>query len=143
MTISTLLAAARSRALRALLAPPFESRWGSYSYVGNAWSERAPPSPRLLEVLSEAIQVARNVSFGDLAGRVNSGARDLLERWPGEHYRLLAAICAIVRPKSVVEIGTASGLSALAMLSSLPPGAQLVSFDILPWNYCGPEAWGG
>jgi hypothetical protein len=32
----------------------------------------------------------------------------------------------------VVEIGTASGMSALAMLSVLPPASRLVSFDASP-----------
>ena len=39
-----------------------------------------------------------------------------------------------MQPKTVVEIGTHQGLSALTMLHFLPPDSQLVTFDIVPWN---------
>lgn len=44
--------------------------------------------------------------------------------------RLLSMLCAIIRPKTVVEIGTYSGYSALAMASGMPEGSRLVTFEI-------------
>jgi predicted O-methyltransferase YrrM len=143
MNVEAFVTRAKNKALRWLLPPPYSTQWGGYSYVGSATIERARPTPRLLSVASEAIRFATTASLADLADRLNPEAQVLAERWPGEHYRLLAAICATVRPKTVVEIGTASGLSALAILSKLPPESQLVSFDIYPWDYKGPAAWGG
>src|SRR5205823_5974801 len=54
--------------------------------------------------------------------------------WPGEHYRLLAAIVSIVKPKLVIEIGTATGLSALTIKKHLAADAMLATFDIQPWR---------
>lgn len=52
----------------------------------------------------------------------------------GEHYRLLAALMLELKPQTVIEIGTFKGLSALAMLAYLPPGGQLTTFDLIPWE---------
>jgi len=54
--------------------------------------------------------------------------------WPGEHYRLLASIVSLLKPKNIVEIGTSTGLSALSMLPRLPEGGRICTFDIVPWN---------
>jgi predicted O-methyltransferase YrrM len=54
--------------------------------------------------------------------------------WPGEHYRLLAAIVKVLRPKVIVEVGTATGTSALAMKSVLREDGSIVTFDLLPWR---------
>lgn len=54
--------------------------------------------------------------------------------WPGEHYKLLAGLVLALKPRLVVEIGTATGLSALAMMRYLPPESRLVTFDIIDWQ---------
>lgn len=137
----SLLTRAKSKALSLLLPRPYESRWGSYSFV--AETNATTPTERLMDLAVEAVGRARTISFPLLQERVDSEAAAMLQRWPGEHYRFLAAICSAARPKTVVEIGTASGLSALAILSVLPSGSRLVSFDVFPWDYRGPGAWGG
>jgi predicted O-methyltransferase YrrM len=139
--LDNLLVRARAKALSYLLPRPYEAKWGSYSFIAETDTDVA--SERLIDVSLEGIRRARMVSFDDLQGRLSAETMEVLRRWPGEHYRLLAGICATLKPKTVVEIGTASGLSALALLSELPSGSRLVTFDILPWDYKGPEAWGG
>jgi predicted O-methyltransferase YrrM len=141
VSMTRLLTRARSKALSLLLPRPYQSRWGSYSFV--AESDAAPPTERLMTLAIESIGRARGFTFSSLRERLNPEAIAMLDRWPGEHYRLLAAICAVARPKTVIEVGTASGLSALALLAALPAGSRLVSFDIFPWDYRGPETWGG
>jgi hypothetical protein len=54
--------------------------------------------------------------------------------WPGEHYRLLAGIVALLQPRTVVEIGTEKGISALCLKQGLPAPGELVTFDVVPWN---------
>ena len=44
--------------------------------------------------------------------------------------RLLTALVAMLRPRSVLEIGTFTGYSALSMAESLPPGGRIVTCDI-------------
>ena len=54
--------------------------------------------------------------------------------WPGEHYKLLAGFVLALKPRSIVEIGTATGLSALALKKHLPPDGTIVTFDVLGWQ---------
>jgi predicted O-methyltransferase YrrM len=52
---------------------------------------------------------------------------------PGEHYRLLKAIAAILNAKLAVEIGTYTGLGAIALMQGLLNG-RVVTYDLVPWN---------
>lgn len=45
---------------------------------------------------------------------------------------LLRMIVGLVRPRTILELGTFSGYSALAMASALPPGGRLITCDIDP-----------
>jgi predicted O-methyltransferase YrrM len=89
------------------------------------------PNERLLDLVPEILRVARREKLELLAVR---NASPLVMVWPGEHYRLLAAIVRVTQPHRIVEIGTASGLSALAMLMALPDDGRITTFDILPWH---------
>lgn len=44
--------------------------------------------------------------------------------------QLLRMICQMLQPHTVLEIGTYSGYSALAMASGMPKGSHLVTFEI-------------
>jgi len=117
----------------------------------------ALPSERLLDVALQAANGARSVSLDTLIDRIGEAAqaggppvgrpaitppgRQGLHRlprrpdmWPGEHYKLLAALVALLQPQTVVEIGTATGMSALTMLTELAPGAKIVTFDVVSWR---------
>ena len=39
-----------------------------------------------------------------------------------------------MKPKLVIEIGTAKGLSSLSMKKYLPQDSSIVTYDIFPWN---------
>jgi predicted O-methyltransferase YrrM len=90
-----------------------------------------PPSERLIDLLLALVARTRHISLSGLSQR---NPPELLHVWPGEHYRPLAALVQELNPRNVVEIGTFTGLSALAMLCYLPPDAQLTTFDIIPWD---------
>jgi predicted O-methyltransferase YrrM len=47
----------------------------------------------------------------------------------------LGGILNELKPKSVIEIGTYTGLSALTMKLFLPDNAKLTTFDIFPWTH--------
>jgi caffeoyl-CoA O-methyltransferase len=44
--------------------------------------------------------------------------------------RLLTAVVAMLRPTTVLEIGTFTGYSSLSMAEALPPGGRIVTCDI-------------
>jgi hypothetical protein len=54
--------------------------------------------------------------------------------WPGEHYRLLASVVSLLQPDKIVEIGTNTGLSTLAMYPRMTQNGRLWTFDIVPWK---------
>jgi predicted O-methyltransferase YrrM len=89
------------------------------------------PNARLLDLAARLIPRARRASLPLLRER---RAPPYILVWPGEHYCLLEALCAELAPKLVVEVGTYTGWSALAMLPVLARTAQLVTFDVLPWE---------
>src|SRR3954469_15894392 len=82
--------------------------------------------------MAAAKVAARQVDFSDLAARPN--CKPWLTVWPGEHYKLLAGLMNVLQPRVAVEIGTAEGLSALAMKKYLPEHGNVVTFDIIPWD---------
>jgi predicted O-methyltransferase YrrM len=95
--------------------------------------EPRPPSPRLLDLALAAAAKARATRFQTFAGRASQEAR-WFETWPGEHYKLLAGLVGALGAKRIVEVGTFTGMSALAMLEALPADGQLTTFDLKPWR---------
>jgi predicted O-methyltransferase YrrM len=127
MEPSALIAAARRR-----LAPV--GRWpvqARHIEPSLAVPVETAPSQRLMDVALQAVDAARSIELEALVARDRD---ELANVWPGEHYRLLAALVASMRPKLVLEIGTATGMSALAMLTKLAPDSRLVTFDLEGWQ---------
>ena len=123
----------KSRVTRVAMPPPVDARHIEYSMLLSAEDERHRPTERLLDVALAAVQAARKVDVSSLASRVPSGTR-YAEVWPGEHYKLLAGLVASLGAKNVVEIGTATGLSALTLLLELSAGGRVTTFDVVPWR---------
>lgn len=122
-----------SRGLRWLVRPPTTAHIEWTALVDAQDDGRHPGADELFELALDAAARAKDVDLSELArGRVDAG--NLLNLWPGEHYRFLAAVVSIVGPALVVEVGTSTGLGALAMASALGPAARLVTFDIVPWR---------
>lgn len=122
----------KSRLTGAVLRPPVEARHVEYSCLLSADDERHQPNDRLFDVALAAVQAARKIDVSPLASRVPSGIR-YAEVWPGEHYKLLAGLVKALEAKSIVEIGTATGLSALTLMLELPKDGKLTTFDVVPW----------
>jgi predicted O-methyltransferase YrrM len=109
------------------------------------------PSERLLDIAVRAIDAARSVRLDWLTARGQDPDRAPRSRsapgrprhhsppsdpnrWPGQHYKLLTALVELLGPRTVVEIGTATGMSALAMKAALPRDGKIVTFDPIPWQ---------
>lgn len=99
----------------------------------SADDDRNGPTPRLLQLALDAVQAARGVDVSALTARMG-GTIPFAEVWPGEHYKLLAGLMQVLKPRVVIEIGTATGLSAVAMKSFCGPDTQVVTFDVIPWR---------
>jgi predicted O-methyltransferase YrrM len=112
---------------------PFAARDEIVTLLFSQDDETFRPSARLIEMAGQLIARASVVSLEAIATERPS-IPPYYRTWPGEHYKLLAALMQVLQPKTVVEIGTYQGLSALTMLDFLPADSRLVTFDIIPWS---------
>jgi len=121
------------RALRMEPAPPpVAARDCAPSMLFSADDEPHRPTPALLDLVLDAGRMCSRISLEDIRdSRRNAIYADV---WPGEHYRLLAAIVQTLRPHVVVEIGTFTGLSAVVMKQFLPLDGRIVTYDIDDWR---------
>lgn len=127
----------RRQLLKIVLPPPVPEVDGRYTMMLPADPSRDRVTDRLVELALRASTRAAGLRLDDIERR--EGCRNKgLNLWPGEHYRLLAAMVAELDASRIVEIGTFQGLSALAMLSSLKAGGSLVTFDVVPWRDVRP-----
>jgi len=111
------------KTVKDLLPPPIRVAHGEYSMILSAEDERARPTASMVETSLNAIQAALSIHL--------EGDNHYLNLWPGEHYRLLAGFALVLQPRLAIEIGTATGLSALSMHRYLK---CLVTFDIRSWS---------
>jgi predicted O-methyltransferase YrrM len=91
------------------------------------------PSRRLLDLSAQLAAMTPGISHPILSSRAGGGPR-WYEQFPGEHYHLLSAICLLLRPTIVWEFGTDTGMSTVALLESLIPGAKIYTVDIDSWE---------
>lgn len=119
-----------ARTMKAVVRPDFGSPAVEWTCLVDPIDETAQ-SLELMDLAIAAAQRARTVSFDYFEER-HPGASKRANVWPGEHYRFLAGLVAELRPGLVLEVGTATGASALAMLSTLQ--GRLVTYDLIPWG---------
>src|SRR5439155_814155 len=91
------------------------------------------PNARLLELMCRCVPLAASEDLTDISARMKDAPR-WPDVWPGEHYKLLAALVRVLEPRTVIEIGTFQGLSALTLKKYLSPEGRLYTFDIVPWR---------
>jgi tetratricopeptide (TPR) repeat protein/predicted O-methyltransferase YrrM len=116
------------------IALPIHAAHVELSAISSAIDDPGKPSQRLLDVALQAVSHARTASMTNVVQRM-SRPPYYADVWPGEHYKLLAGLVTAIQPRVVVEIGTATGLSALAIRSAMPQDCSLTTFDIVPWQH--------
>jgi len=119
--------------LRKISPPPFKCRHAEYSMLSSLDDEPYKMSERLLNISLEAIKEANKIDLREISQR-EPEEPNFPDVWPGEHYKLLAALVKTLKPKLVIEVGTALGHSALALKKFLPEDSKLVTFDIFEWD---------
>ncbi|MCL4788061.1 MAG: methyltransferase [Verrucomicrobia bacterium] len=122
----------KRKALHWSLPLPFRCRHIEYSALASADDDPGRPSERLFDVALGAVAAARRLDLSWISKRMVSPPY-YPDVWPGEHYKLLAALVQTLQPRRVVEIGTFQGLGALALKHALPPHGELITLDIIPW----------
>jgi hypothetical protein len=121
------------RALKFVLPNP-RRIYGEYSMIYDTLNTSGKPSEYLIDLALRAAKEAWQTQLPNVSRRVDAASNDFIPVWPGEHYRLLAALVKILQPHRVVEIGTFRGVSALAMKEFLPANGRITTFDIVSWD---------
>lgn len=103
-----------------------------YSALFSAEGQPGKPTQRLISLGLSAVQAAFSKDLGDVSSRIKAGT-NYIDIYPGEHYKLLAAIVENLQPKVVIELGTHLGYSSLCMKKYLPADGTIYTFDIIPW----------
>lgn len=125
----------RKLLLGLILPPPVPTQHRLYSMTlpPDVWKSR--PNERLVSLALRVAARAQKLELAELAQRAGAG----VNHWPGEHYRLVAALVAELGARSVVEIGTYQGMASLAMFSQLPADGRMTTFDVIPWQQIKPN----
>jgi len=113
------------------------------SYLLSLDDEPFQPSTRLIEIALEASRKAFSLDLSSVAKPFYKELQVFMNTYPGEHYRLLAALMQVLQPKTVIEIGTYQGAGCMAMKSALPEGSRIYTYDIIPFDQipgCGLTA---
>ena len=103
------------------------------SMVLSADDDPGKPTRELIDLALEAFRLAADADLSPLSERLKEPP-NYPNVWPGEHYKLLAGLVQATSPKLVLELGTATGLSALALKRYLPAESRIITFDVVPWN---------
>ncbi len=112
-----------------LLPPPVRVAHGEYSMILSLHDD-TPPTSQLIDLSLQAISESRYIDLSFISKRMKTPPY-YPNIWPGEHYKLLAAFIKVLQPEQVIEIGTSTGLSMLALQIFLK--GKLTTFDIRPW----------
>ena len=121
------------RIIGRLMPRPIEARDAKYSMIFSVDDDKSQPSKHLVSIALEAIRIAETLSLDDVSARMKNPPY-YPNIYPGEHYKLLAGLVSVLKPKVVVEIGTYTGLSALSMKKFLPQQSKIVTFDLVDWK---------
>ncbi len=123
----------KKKKMKDFLPPAVTVEHGEYSMILSSHDENAFPTDTLIETSLQAISAARSIDLADLSKRLFFPPY-YPNIWPGEHYKLLCGFVEFLKPKIVIEIGTATGLSSLAMKKTLKKDSQIITFDLFSWE---------
>jgi predicted O-methyltransferase YrrM len=104
------------------------------SAIYAAHKQPGKASEYLLELAIKASALAGSVDLSQISNRIKPTETNYIDIFPGEHYKLLAALTKIIQPKLVIELGTYLGYSSLCIKSALPEKGKVLTFDVVPWS---------
>src|SRR5262245_20180826 len=104
-----------------------------FSGLFTAMGQPGHPTPGLLSFGLECAKEALTIDLSAVSSRIKKG-ENYIDVYPGEHYKLLAAIIKKKQPAIVAELGTHLGYSSLCMKPFMPAGGDIYTFDIIPWD---------
>lgn len=119
--------------LKWMIKPPTRGRYVEVSMLVPAEFDEGSIDTANFDIILRWVKKAQNNDLACLSSRVHGKQLSQINRFPGEHYRLLNAIINESSPALVVEVGTYTGLASLVISKAMSAG-KLVTYDIIPWN---------
>lgn len=113
-----------------------DARWSVISSAHDLYDQ---PNDDLVGMLLDTASVGREIVLAELEERCPPMDAAWVRCWPGEHYRLLAALVRLLQPRAVVEVGTFKGQGALAMAAGAGE-TRVLTYDIVPWRQFSDSA---
>ncbi|MBI5858103.1 MAG: methyltransferase [Sphingobacteriales bacterium] len=112
---------------------PVEAADKRYSALFSMYGQPGKPTEWLLSFGLSCVESAFKKDLSDVSSRIKESI-DYINIYPGEHYKLLAAIVEKLQPRVVIELGTHLGYSSLCMKKFMPQDGTVYTFDIIPWT---------
>jgi len=131
----------RVRLLPVMFPPSNGQRWlGPVESIHSEWTAIFDPaddasqsSDELVGLALAAADVARRSDLTALSARASRPReRAEIQTWPGQHYRMLVGLAEVWQARTVVEVGTYAGTSALTFLE-VASVERVTTFDLLAW----------
>jgi predicted O-methyltransferase YrrM len=124
---------------RLLGAPPVSARHVEWSAIASTDDEpsRCQPTDELILLALAAAKRALNLTLNSVAERCRTPLEaSWVNHWPGDHYRLLAALVEVTGATQAVEIGTHTGMGALALSHAAGSCTPRIvhTYDVVPWE---------
>lgn len=111
--------------------PPVSARHVEWSAIASNDDELLQPTDDLIGIVLRAVERARGLRLDTVAERCSTALESSwVNHWPGDHYRLLAALVDVLGIGKAVEVGTFTGMGTLALAHS---HATVRTFDVVPW----------
>jgi tetratricopeptide (TPR) repeat protein len=104
------------------------------SYLLSPDDESSLAEQNLIDLSLLAAHNASKLDLQAVASRFPENIGNTINVWPGEHYRLLAALVDTLKADLVITIGTSNGASVLSMKASLPANGKIITYDPVPWS---------
>jgi predicted O-methyltransferase YrrM len=112
--------------------PPVSARHVEWSAIASTDDEQPQPTDDLVGLALLAAERARHLRLDAIRDRCRTPLEaSCVNQWPGEHYRLLAAIVEVTGVNVAIEVGTFTGMGALALAAA---GAYVKTYDLAPWD---------
>jgi predicted O-methyltransferase YrrM len=112
--------------------PPVRARHAEWSAIASTDDEQPQPTDALVGIALAAAERSRGLRLDAVAARCRTATEALwVNHWPGDHYRFLAALTEVLGARLAVEVGTFTGMGALALAAG---GARVRTYDVVPWH---------
>jgi predicted O-methyltransferase YrrM len=112
--------------------PPVSARHVEWSAIASTDDEQPQPTDDLVGLALAAAERARDLRLDALAARCRTPLEaSWVNHWPGDHYRLLAALVEARGVSAAIEVGTFTGMGTLALAAG---GARVQTYDLIPWE---------